>query len=145
MKVFALLSALIFLPVAGWCEPLTEDAFVEMLDNVTLEGSWAPISGQEIGEERTDRYQIARAEPKGGENWAIIWKVRHQGQLIEYPIPSVVKFAGDVALLVLDDVPVGDGKTWSARVIFHEGTYTGRWWNRQGKGGTVSGVIKRAN
>jgi hypothetical protein len=54
-----------------------------------------------------------------------------------------VNFAGDAAVLVLDDVPVGDGKTWSARVMFHGDTDTGRWWNAQGNGGTVSGVIKR--
>ncbi len=145
MKVFSLFFAFLLLPFAAHCEDLTETAFVEMLDNVTLEGTWAPISGQGIGEEKADRYQVARAEPKGGDRWNIVWKVRHQGQVVEYPIPSVVRFAGDVAVLVLDDVPVGDGRTWSARVMFHEGTYTGRWWNRQGKGGTVSGVIKKGD
>lgn len=122
---------------------MTDSSFAAMLENATLEGTWAPIAGQRIGEEKADRYQIARAEAKGGDRWSIVWKVRHQGQVIDYSIPAVVKFAGDAAVLVLDDVPVGDGKTWSARVMFHGETYTGRWWNGQGKGGTVSGVIRR--
>jgi hypothetical protein len=47
-------------------------------------------------------------------------------------------------VLVLDEVPVGDGATWSARVMFHDGVYTGRWWNAAGKGGTVSGIIRKS-
>ncbi len=143
MKILSLILSVLLVPVAAKTEDLTESAFSSMLENAILEGTWAPITGKEIGEEKADRYQIARVEPKGGENWAIVWKVRRQGQLVEYPIPAVVKFAGDVAVLVLNDVPVGDGKTWSARVMFYEDTYTGRWWNRQGKGGTVGGVIKQ--
>lgn len=143
MKILSLLLSILLVPIAARAGDLSEAAFATMLENATLEGSWAPITAKEIGEKKSDRYQIARAEPKGGENWSIVWKVRRQGQLVEYPIPATVKFAGDVAVLVLNDVPVGDGKTWSARVMFHEDTYTGRWWNRQGKGGTVSGLIKR--
>jgi len=124
-------------------EEMTAAAFTAMLEDATLEGTWAPIAGEAIGEEKADSYQIARVEAKGDDRWAIVWKVRVQGQWIEFPIPSTVKFAGDAAVLFLDDVPVGDGKTWSARVLFHGDTYSGRWWNEQGKGGTVSGLIKR--
>lgn len=138
----AVLALLLFsLPARG--EDMTDAAFGAMLENATLEGTWAPVAGKQIGEEKADRYEVARAEPKGGEKWAIVWKVRHQGQLVEYPIPAVVKFAGDAAVLVLDGVPVGDGGTWSARVLFHGDSYAGRWWNEKGKGGTVSGVIRR--
>jgi hypothetical protein len=143
MKTLLIFLSFALLPFIARGEDMTDSSFAAMLENVSLEGTWAPISGQQIGEEKADRYQIARAESKGGDQWAIVWKVRHQGQLIDYPIPAVVKFAGDAAVLVLDDVPVGDGKTWSARVMFHGDTYTGRWWNAQGKGGTVSGVIKK--
>jgi len=121
---------------------MTDAAFAALLENATLEGTWAPVADPG-GEGKADRYEVARAEPKGGDRWAIVWKVRHQGRVIDYPIPAVVKFAGDSAVLILDDVPVGDGKTWSARVLFQADTYVGRWWNAQGKGGTVSGVIKR--
>lgn len=117
--------------------------FAAMLENATLEGTWAPVAGDRVGEEKADRYQVARAVEKGGGKWDIVWKVRHQGKLIDYPIAAEVKFAADVAVLVLDAVPVGDGGTWWARVMFHDGVYTGRWWNAAGKGGTVSGVVKR--
>lgn len=119
------------------------ETFSAMLKDATLKGTWAPISGNQLGAEKADSYQVARAEPKGGDKWVIVWKVQRQGQTFEYPIPSVVKFAGDTSILILDEVPIGDGKVWSARVLFHKDSYAGRWWARDGHGGTVSGTITR--
>lgn len=121
----------------------TAAGFTAMLQAATLEGTWAPISGNRVGAEKADRYEVARAEQQAGDRWIIVWKVTRQGQPIEYPIPSVVKFAGDSAVLILDEVPIGDGKAWSARVLFHRDTYAGRWWGGDGKGGTVSGIVRR--
>ncbi len=143
MKPTLFCLCLLLVPFLSRSAEMTAATFAAMLENATLEGTWAPVSGERVGEEKADRYQISRAVEKGGEKWDIVWKVRHQGQLVDYPIAAEVKFAGDVAVLVLDAVPVGDGGTWSARVMFHEGVYTGRWWNAAGKGGTVSGVVKR--
>jgi hypothetical protein len=117
MKTFLFCLCLLLLPLLARSGEMTAATFSTMLENATLEGTWAPVAGERIGEEKADRYQIARA---------------------------VVKFAGDVAVLVLDEVPVGDGATWSARVMFHDGVYTGRWWNAAGKGGTVSGIIRKS-
>lgn len=143
MKLLTFLFlTLALLSPAARSEEITAAAFSAMLENATLEGTWAPVADQ--ASDKADRYQVVRAEAKSGDQWAIVWKVRHQGQVIDYPIPAVVKFAGDSAVLILDEVPVGDGNTWSARVLFHDDTYTGRWWNGQGKGGTVSGLIKRS-
>lgn len=143
MKPLLTFLCLILLPFLARAEDMTATSFAAMLENATLEGTWAPVAGDEDGGEKADRYQVVRAEAKGGDQWAIVWKVSYQGQTIDYPIPALVKFAGDSAVLFLDEVPVGDGKTWSARVLFHEDTYTGRWWGGNGKGGTVSGTITR--
>jgi hypothetical protein len=143
MKTTLSCLCLLLFPFLARSGEMTAAIFSAMLENATLEGTWAPVAGDRVGEEKGDRYQIARAVEKDGEKWDIVWKVRHQGRIVDYPIAAVVKFAGDVAVLVLDEVPVGDGGTWSARVMFHDGVYTGRWWNGQGKGGTVSGLVKR--
>jgi hypothetical protein len=119
-------------------------AFANSLKDATLKGTWAPIAGNRLGAEKDDSYQVVRAEQKEGDRWVIVWKVQIQGRTIEYPLPSVVKFAGDSAVLILDDVPTGDGKVWSARVLFHGDSYAGRWWGKDGKGGTVSGTITRS-
>lgn len=143
MKAILTILFLVVFPVLAKAGDMTASAFSAMLENATLEGTWAPVAGERIGEEKADRYRIARAVEKGEGKWDIVWKVRHEGRLVDYPIAAGVKFAGDVAVLVLDTVPVGDGGAWSARVMFHDGVYTGRWWNAAGKGGTVSGVVKR--
>lgn len=142
MKLLTILL-LMLLPLVARGGEMDATEFSAMLENATLEGTWAPVSGDGSAGEKPDRYHIVRADPKGGDRWAIVWKVRVQGQVVEYPIATTVKFAGDVAVLVLDEVPVGDGSTWSARIMFHDDTYTGRWWNANGKGGTVSGLIQR--
>jgi len=126
-----------------------ESKIVAMLKNSTLNGTWAPIMGGQLGSEKKDEaYRIVRAEKKDGEKWAIVSLFEFNGQQIEYPIPAVVKFAGDTAVLILDNVRAGPGKAnWSARIMFHDDVYTGRWWETANRehGGTISGTITRAN
>jgi hypothetical protein len=57
-------------------------------------------------------------------------------------LPCLLRFAGDAAVLALDDVPVGEGKAYSARILFHGDVYTGRWWGADGEGGLVSGTVR---
>ena len=116
-----------------------------MLENATLKGTWAPIDKRLLGDEQQDGYDIVKAEHKEGDTWAIHYKMKFQGQEIVFPLPVTVKFAGDAAVMILNDSPVGIGQTWSARILFHDDVYTGTWWNKgKTKGGIVSGTITRA-
>lgn len=122
-----------------------ESKFVAMVKNSTLNGTWAPIMGGQLGSEKKDEaYRIVRAEKKEGDKWAIVSLFEVNGQQVEYPIQAVVKFAGDTAVLILDNVRAGPGKAnWSARVMFHDDVYTGRWWESANRehGGTISGTV----
>ena len=122
-----------------------ETNFVAMLKNATLKGTWAPVQQEQLGPSRKDDgYRVARVEKKDGDKWSLVYLVTYQGKEIEYPMPVTVKFAGDTAVLILDNVRAGRGKAnWSARVMFHENVYTGRWWETANKehGGTIEGVI----
>ena len=124
-----------------------ESKFIAMVKNSTLKGTWAPIMGGQLGAEKKDEaYRIVRAEKKEGDKWAIVSLFEINGQQVEFPIPAVVKFAGDTAILILDNVRAGPGKAnWSARVMFHDDVYTGRWWETANRehGGTISGTISR--
>ena len=120
------------------------EAFQAMLKNATLKGSWAPVAKGRLGDEKKDGYKILRAEPKGGNTWHIVSRVKHNGRLVDVPIPVEVHFAADTAVMVLNDVPVGDGGTWSARILFHHDVYSGSWWSSaRKKSGTVNGIITR--
>ncbi len=151
MKKILMLLAVMFAahsaPAQG--DPDMEARFIAMVKNSTLKGTWAPIMGGQLGsEKKDDAYRIVRAEKKEGDNWAIVSLFEFNGQQVEYPIPAVVKFAGDTAILILNNVRAGPGKAnWSARVMFHDDVYTGRWWETANRehGGTISGIITRAD
>jgi hypothetical protein len=124
-----------------------EAKFIAMLTNATLKGSWAPLQQNQLGAERGgDGYRIARAEKKSDGSWAIVSVISARGQTFEFPIPAKVRFAGDTAVLILDDVRAGQGQgNWSARVMFHDDVYAGRWWETADPehGGTINGIITR--
>src|SRR5690349_10736157 len=125
-----------------------EAKFVAMLKNATLKGTWAPVAGGKLGGERAnDSYRIAKAEKSADGKWSIHYVMNYQGRQIEFPIPASVKFAGDTAVLVLDNVKAGPGgANWSARILFFDNVYSGRWWETANKehGGTISGTITQA-
>ncbi|MBX3745386.1 MAG: hypothetical protein KF833_08750 [Verrucomicrobiae bacterium] len=145
-----LLIALLAAPVAGLSQgsPDVEARFVALLTNATLKGTWAPLQSNQPGASRQDDgYRIARVTKKDGDQWSLVYLVTYQGREIEYPMPVTVKFAGDTAVLILDNVRAGRGNAnWSARVMFHENVYTGRWWETDNKenGGTIEGVVTHA-
>ncbi len=121
-----------------------EEVFSAMLTNATLNGTWAPIDKRLLGDDQDDRYHIVRATKAAGDQWVIVSRMKIQGQEIDLPIPVTIKFAGDTAVMILDNVPVGPGQTWSARILFHDDVYAGSWWGAgKKKGGIVSGTITR--
>jgi hypothetical protein len=143
LLVFALVGA----SAQAQGDPEMEAKFIAMLKNSTLKGTWAPIQGGQLAsEKKDDGYRIVRAEKKEGDQWVIVSLYEYQGRLVEYPIPASVKFAGDTAVLILNNVRAGRGQAnWSARVMFHDDVYTGRWWETANRehGGTVAGTITR--
>ena len=125
-----------------------EAKFIAMLKNATLKGTWAPVQqGRLGGEKGDDSYRIARVEKLDGGKWSIVSIFNVRDRQMEFPIPASVKFAGDTAVLILDNVRAGPGKAnWSARVMFHDDVYAGRWWETANleHGGTIAGTITRA-
>jgi hypothetical protein len=125
-----------------------ETNFIAMLKNATLKGTWAPVQQAQIGAAKgDDSYRVSRVVKKEGDNWLVYSLFTYQGKEIEFPIPAVVKFAGDTAVLILDNVRAGQGAAnWSARVLFHDNVYAGRWWETSNKehAGTVAGTITQA-
>ena len=124
-----------------------EAKFIAMLKNATLKGTWAPVSQGKLGSERgDDSYRIARVEKKENGKWSVISVFAVGEKQVEFPISASVKFAGDTAVLILDNVRAGPGKAnWSARVMFHDDVYAGRWWETANRehGGTNAGTITR--
>ena len=143
-------ALLLTVPNVGQAQPEGDVAekFVAMLKNATLKGTWAPVQHGQLGSTRNDGgYRIARAEPQSDGNWVIVSVFTVKNRQIEFPIKASVKFAGDTAVLILNDVQAGPGKAnWSARILFHDDVYAGRWWETANPehGGTIAGTIERS-
>jgi len=124
-----------------------EAKFIASLAKATLKGTWAPVQQGKLGNERgDDSYRIARVERIDQEKWTVVSIVKVRDREIEFPIPARIKFAGDTTILILDNVRAAPGNAnWSARVMFHEDVYAGRWWETDNKehGGTIAGTITR--
>jgi hypothetical protein len=135
-------------PAVAQGEGDVEAKFIAMLKNATLKGTWAPVAQGRLGTEKgDDSYRIARVEKGEGDKWKVISIFSFRNQDMEFPIPCSVRFAGDTAVLILNDVRAGPGKAnWSARVMFHDDVYAGRWWETSNRehGGTIAGTITRA-
>jgi hypothetical protein len=125
----------------------SEARFIAMLKKATLKGTWAPVTGGKLGDEQgDDSYRIARVEKRDDGKWSIVSVFAVGDQTVEFPIPAEVKFAGDTAVLILDNVRAAPGNAnWSARVMFHDDVYAGRWWETANRehGGTIAGTITR--
>jgi hypothetical protein len=125
-----------------------ETKFIAMLKNASLKGTWAPVAQGRLGSEKgNDSYRIARVEKGEGGKWTVVSIFKFGDREMEFPIACSVKFAGDTAVLILDNVRAGPGKAnWSARVMFHDDVYAGRWWETANleHGGTIAGTITRA-
>ena len=146
-------SAFVSMIASAWsvfaqAEVETEAKFIAMLKNATLKGTWAPVQKGKLGGEKSDdSYRIARVVKSSDDKWSVVSVFTMRDREIEFPIPSTVKFAGDTAVLILDDVRAGQGNAnWSARVMFHDDVYVGRWWETKNRehGGTIAGTITRA-
>ena len=121
-----------------------ESGFAAMLKNANLKGSWVPVNQGATGKGQGDSYQVVRATKIKGDRWHIVSRAKHKGQAIEFPIPVIIKWAGDTAVMILDEIPTAGGKKYSARVMFHNDRYAGSWWGKNQPGGLLSGAINRS-
>ena len=121
-----------------------ESQFSAMLKGATLKGTWAPVGPVGLGEDKDDAYHIVEAKKVKEDQWVMVSRFNYKGRQLDIPVPVVIKFAGDTAVMILNDLPTGDGATWSARILFHDDVYAGSWWeSTRKKGGILSGTISR--
>jgi hypothetical protein len=118
-----------------------EEQFKALFTNAYLSGRWAPLKDGTLGEERSgDKYQIVSVTKGSGDNWTVNAKMKYRDQEIVMPIPVQMKFAGDTAILVVDNLVIPGGGTYTARLLIYERTYSGTWKGQRG-GGMLYGVI----
>jgi len=119
-----------------------ETAFVATLTEATFIGRWHPIADGEVGAERRDRYSIAGAEKTGDNRWIIRARLSADLPDLLVPVPVRIEWAGDAAVLMVDDFGLPGMNPYSARVLIFDDTYAGTW-SGGGMAGLISGIIVR--
>ncbi len=118
-----------------------EQKLVASLENVLFDGRWTPIENGTLGAEKSDTYAISKAV-KLGKNWTINAKMEYGGKSFEIPVPVKIEWAGDTAVIIVDNLALMGPQKYSARVLVYNGTYAGTW-TGQGQGGLLSGIIRK--
>lgn len=116
-----------------------EAQFKATLTKATMTGRWCLVKDGKLTPEKEDRYVIQSVSKVGGDMWVINARIQYNKKDIVAPIPVQVKWAGDTPVLILDNIPVPGGGSYSARVLFHGKTYAGTW-----SGGDHVGLLNGA-
>lgn len=120
--------------------PELEAKFIATLTDATLKGRWSPIKDGQLGPEKEESYQITSVTKVGGDKWTINARLSYAGRSLVLPIPAQVKWAGDTPVLILDQLSLGVGPAYSARVLIYDKTYAGTW-SGGGLAGLLNGLI----
>ncbi len=125
-----------------------ERRFEQTMTGVRLEGvSQMTAKGGLRGDRalsapRKDEYVISKVSKIGGDRWLVFARIPLGDKFVEVPVPVRVVWAGDTAVITLDDVGVPLIGTYSARVMIHQGFYSGIWYsNGKNYGGVMAGRI----
>jgi hypothetical protein len=118
-----------------------EAKFKSMLTNATLSGRWASIKDGTLGPEKEDKYHIVSVGKISGDSWVVNAKIKYNDREFVAPLPVKIKWAGDTPVIIVDNLTMpGGNRSYSARVMFYEHTYSGTW-SAADHGGMLYGVI----
>jgi hypothetical protein len=118
-----------------------EAKFSAMLTNATLSGRWAALKEGALGEENEDKYHIVRVAKISGDSWVVHAKLKYNDREFIAPLPVKVRWAGDTPVMIVDNLAMPGGtRSYSARVMFYEHTYSGTW-SGGDHGGMLYGTI----
>jgi hypothetical protein len=128
-----------------------EKEFQDALTGATLEGTWQMtgkdgLKGPGLTDPKPDKYTIKSATKTGGDTWVIVAQIDFGDNDAFIPVPVRVVWAEDTAIITLNDLAVPMIGTYSARVMIHNGFYSGVWYcNAKNYGGVMQGrIVKMA-
>jgi len=117
-----------------------EKQFQTTLTKATLTGRWCGVNNGRLGSEKKDQYTIQGISKLSGDQWLLKARIQYGSTDLVAPIPVQVKWAGDTAVIIVDDFALPGSGTYSARVLIHGNTYAGTW-SAEDHGGLLNGVI----
>ena len=101
-----------------------EKQFQDSLTNVTLVGYFTAGDGADVHE---DKYVIDRVSKIKDDTWKFEAHIQFNKKDMKVALPLPVKFAGDTPMISLTNFAVPGFGSFSARILFYEGSYAGTW------------------
>ena len=120
-----------------------EAKFKAALTNAVMDGRFCDVAEGKLGPDKADKYTIAGVEKTGDGQWTINAKIEYGAVNFTAPVPVQVKWAGDTAVIIVDNVGFPGTPKYSARVMIYADTYSGTW-SAGDHGGLMHGVLKKA-
>jgi hypothetical protein len=98
------------------------------------------IKDGKLTPEKEEKYTINGVNKLFSDRWLIRARIQYGDHDVTAPIPVKVKWAGDTAVITVDDFGLPGGASYSARVLVYKNTYAGTW-SAGDHGGLLNGVI----
>ena len=129
--------------IGGYGVPSPLDSFADDLAGKTLTGSYAVDAAAAGATLKTDSYRIAAVRRTGDETFVVEAVIGYGQTDLTIPVTVNVRAAGDVPVLVIDDLAIPMmGEGFGSKIVFdfERGRYAGTW--RHGDvGGAMWGRI----
>ena len=126
-------------------EPLSQEAleakFIKTLTKATMSGRWCLIRDGKLTPEKEDKYTI-EGVLKNPNGWIIKSRIQYNEIDMVVPVPVQVEWASDTPVIIVDDLIVPGGNTYSARVMIYDDSYAGTWSGPKVQG-LLNGMITR--
>ena len=127
-----------------------EADFTKMMSHAVLDGIWqvtgaGGLGGSEpLSEPKTERYSITSAEKVTHDTWIIKSRIQYGDKDVTVPILVRIVWAEDTPILTINELAIPMIGTYSARVMFHHGFYSGVWYSvGNNYGGILAGRIRK--
>lgn len=121
-----------------------EQVFAAAMSGTTLEGNFT-IAGRNEGDLpqlSAETYSIGDVRKVAEGKWLIPARIKYGDKDVTLPLTLPVEWAGDTAVIIVDNVGFPGLGTYSARVLVHDGRYAG-YWAGADHGGHLFGNVKK--
>lgn len=116
------------------------EKFSKDLTGCKFVGSFTVV-GRETGKLTAEEYHIKSVQKMEGENmWLFTARIKYGQNDYSVPLPLQVLWAGETPVITVSDFSILGQGPFSARVVIHDGKYSGTWSHGE-VGGHLFGTI----